>query len=92
MFSAKITPIVNPPPPINTKLTIKQSTNINDKMSHCGVISLNNNEKDVCLKAPGSISLKTEGNDVYFTKNSISLETNGNSNDECDCCCCCCDF
>ena len=89
MFSAKITPIVNRPPPINTKPTMKQNTNINDKISQCAVISLNSNEKDVCLKAPGSNSLKNEENVVSSTKNIVSLETNGNSNDEC---CCCCDF
>ena len=89
MFSAKITPIVNRSPPINTKPTMKQNTNINDKISQCAVISLNSNEKDVCLKAPGSISLKSEENVVSSTKNSVSLETNGNSNDDCNCCCCC---
>ena len=89
MFSAKITPIVNRPPPINTKPTMKQSTNINDKTSQCSVSCLNNNEKEVCREAPGSISLKNTENS---NGNNVSLESNGNSNgnskDDCDCCCC----
>tara|TARA_Y100000768_G_C23410636_1_gene421513 strand:- start:118 stop:408 length:291 start_codon:yes stop_codon:yes gene_type:complete len=93
MVSAKITPIVNHPPRINPKPTMKQITNIIDKTSQCGDICLNNNEKDVCLEAPGSVSLKnTENNNVSLEtngNNNVSLETNGNSNDDCNCCCCC---